>query len=386
MSPSPLEVIHIGPCHLEIPAKRGGAVERRMWELAQAQQRCGAKVRVFSVGEVDADESLNGVLISRVRVQAHPRLKMVAFLRKCSERIQTGNAVLHFHNSPEGSWVFRDHANPKVLTFDFPRFRRGRQTPLFFFYRYCLKKFDLLMPVSEFCKSSAAKYWALPKERFRVVYNGVNLAQFRPEPSLRHAFRASYGFSDNTLLVYVGRVNEQKGTDLLVNCYRVLRKEYPNLRLAIAGPPGQFGHSGETDLTRQIKEVGGLYLGAVEESQLAKLFNAADIFILPTRQDEMFGMVAAEAQACGAPVVCSDNGGLPEVVSPQSGELFRAGSAEALIESVRGLLEDPNRLARYGEQARPNAARFSWDCIARDFQTSYRIALGEPSESCAAAV
>lgn len=368
------DVIHIGPCSLEIPARFGGAVERRMWEIAQVQVKSGLSVQLFSLGQSDEDEMLDGVLISRVAIGTCSSWAALAFLRKCAARVRSEHAVLHFHNMPEAAWIFRRFPNPTLLAFDFPRFRRGRRTPLFLFYRWCLVRFDLLLPVSEFCKAAAAAYWFLPLSAFHVVHNGVNLEQFQPAPDLRAEFRHAHGIGNAVLLAYAGRVNEQKGTGLLLDSYVELQRSFPELRLAICGPPGQFGSKRQTDLTARIAEVGGLYLGDVSERTLTSLYNAADLFILPTRRDEMFGMVAVEAQACGTPIVCSDTGGLPEVVSTRSGSFFQSGSSRALTETVSELLHRPERLAACREHARANAARFGWEKIGHDLEAAYALA------------
>jgi glycosyltransferase involved in cell wall biosynthesis len=82
----------------------------------------------------------------------------------------------------------------------------------------------------------------------------------------------------------------------------------------------------------------------------------------------MFGMAALEAQACGKPVVCSNHGGLPEVISPKSGLFFPVGNAERLAESLRQLLEDADLYKSKMEASRPNALRFAWpqivECLA----------------------
>ena len=72
----------------------------------------------------------------------------------------------------------------------------------------------------------------------------------------------------------------------------------------------------------------------------------------------MFGMAALEAQACGKPVICSNQGGLPEVVSPKSGLFFPVGDAEKLADSLRKLLLDENLYNSKAEASRLNALAF----------------------------
>jgi glycosyltransferase involved in cell wall biosynthesis len=176
------------------------------------------------------------------------------------------------------------------------------------------------------------------------------------------------------VVLYVGRVCEQKGTDILLRAFESLKARMSDVRLVVAGPNGQFGNYSESDLTRRIREVGGLYLGAVEECLLSSIYNLADVFVMPTRSLEMFGMAALEAQACGKPVVCSDHGGLREVVSPQSGLFFPVGDSAALTECLVRLLGDRDLCRAKAAAARNNALRFGWNNIAEDIDAIYHAA------------
>ena len=80
-----------------------------------------------------------------------------------------------------------------------------------------------------------------------VVYNGVDLDQFHPSADLGEAERRALGI-DGTVLLYVGRVCRQKGSDTLLEAYRKLRRDTTTLRLVVCGPIGQFGR--ETDPRR----------------------------------------------------------------------------------------------------------------------------------------
>ena len=95
---------------------------------------------------------------------------------------------------------------------------------------------------------------------------------------------------------------------------------------------------------------------------------------MPTRVNEMFGMAAIEAQACGKPVVCSDHGGLPEVISPSSGLLFRVGDSEHLTQKLRTLMDDVSLRRRFSEAAEGNAKRFAWEAITTELYRVYQQA------------
>src|SRR5262249_25631345 len=146
---------------------------------------------------------------------------------------------------------------------------------------------------------------------------------------------------------------------------RVLRERRSNVQLVIAGPIGQFGLKDDpNNWIERIKAVGGIYLGAVEESKLAATYNLADVFVMPTRAYEMFGMAAVEAQACGKPVVASDSGGLKEVVPNGCGARFPVGDSERMADEIQRVLDDADLYASCSRNALRNAATYDWARIA----------------------
>jgi glycosyltransferase involved in cell wall biosynthesis len=243
-------------------------------------------------------------------------------------------------------------------------------------YRNALRMFDLLLPVSDYCRREAIGWWSLPSERFRVVPNGVNVNMFQPDADRRRAARMRYGVDDRLVIGYVGRVCRQKGSDVLVEAFGRLRRMRPTAALLVAGPSGQFGRQGGSDLTEAIAAAGGTWLGAVPDDELPDVFRSLDIMVMPTRQYEMFGMAAAEALSCGTMVVCSDLGGLPEVVPPSAGVLVRPGDAAALAGALDALLADPRAIALHAEAAPRAAARYAWPRVARAADDAYRLAMG----------
>jgi glycosyltransferase involved in cell wall biosynthesis len=175
------------------------------------------------------------------------------------------------------------------------------------------------------------------------------------------------------LVVYVGRVNQQKGTDLLLEAFESLKGRVEGIQLAVAGPADQFGTSAGSELTERLLDLGGHWLGAVDESSLVDVYNMADVFAMPTRDAEMFGMAALEAQACGLPVVCSLLGGLPEAVGPGLAIFVPPGDAVALAGAIESALARGRAIA--GEISRRNAVTLSWEAVTNRLDRVYRSAI-----------
>ncbi len=170
------------------------------------------------------------------------------------------------------------------------------------------------------------------------------------------------------MVLYVGRLCEQKGTDLLIAAYRTLKRP---AALVVAGPCERFGKTQISPLVTQAHEAGGVYVPPLDDADMPGIYNACDIFVMPTRELEMFGMAAVEAQACGKPVVASDHGGLRETVPESAGVRFRTGDAADLADHLEALLQNPELLGVLGAGARENAARYDWPRIAQRCQEVY---------------
>jgi glycosyltransferase involved in cell wall biosynthesis len=374
-----MTIIHIGPPLLPILYGLGGATERRIREIATRQALSGARVIVYSAEEATRTIQYGKVEVRAIACRQRGLLRAAEFLFKSLRDARCIRPdVIHFHALAEGAAFARIFASgmdaKTVLSFDFFEFRRGKQNPLFPWYRKALDRFSSLLPVSSFCHRESSRYWSIPEQRMHVVYNGVSLQQFHPDPEAAATRRAALGLKDEFVVLYVGRVCRQKGTDLLMDACARLRTEERNIRLVIAGPLGQFGRADDDGFVDLFDKQHVLYLGPVDEDVLPSVYNMADVFVMPTRAHEMFGMAAIEAQACGKPVVCSNQGGLPEVISSSSGLLFQPGDSADLMEKLRAMADDEAMRRRFSEAARDNAKRFSWEAIAHELNHVYQQA------------
>jgi glycosyltransferase involved in cell wall biosynthesis len=374
-----MTIIHIGPPLLPILYSLGGATERRIREIATRQAQTGSRVIVYSAEDKAGTTRFGEVEVRAIECRRTGLARAAEFLIKSlrdARRVKPD--VIHFHSLAEGAafanFFARDLDAKTVLSFDFFEFRRGKRNPFFGWYRRALERFTSLLPVSSYCHRESSRYWSIPEERMQVIYNGVSLQQFRPDPAAALTRRTALGLQDEFVVLYVGRVCEQKGTDLLMEACTRLRKEGRNIRLAIAGPLAQFGNEGDNGFASLLTKHEVVYLGAVDEAVLPSVYNMADVFVMPTRAHEMFGMAAIEAQACGKPVVCSDHGGLPEVINTSSGMLFRPGDIDDLAAKLRTLMDDRALRSRFSQAATANAKRFAWETITNDLYQVYRQA------------
>ena len=93
----------------------------------------------------------------------------------------------------------------------------------------------------------------------------MDCARFRPDPVLRKQWRARLGVDARPVILYVGRLCRQKGTDLLIAAYRMLKRP---AALVVAGPCELFGNTHLSALVAEIQEAGGIYLPPLDDADM----------------------------------------------------------------------------------------------------------------------
>ena len=187
------------------------------------------------------------------------------------------------------------------------------------------------------------------QSKLLVLRNGVNTERFRPIP--QEKARIELGWPDEPTLISVGNLVENKGHHIAIE----LIAQMPSFRLAIvgAGP--------EREALMQLVERLGVtqrvkFIGRVAQERLPTYYSAADILILASSR-EGWPNVLLEAMACGTPVLATDVGGIPEVITePTVGRMTADRSVTGFLSLIQDLWENyPERAAvrRYAEM-------FSW--------------------------
>ena len=176
-----------------------------------------------------------------------------------------------------------------------------------------------------------------------------------------------YGLQDDAKLVLnVARLEDFKGQDVLLKAWVAIVAEYPTAKLWIAGTG-----SLETTLKQMVATLGlqnhVQFLGFVSQAEVHALMEAADLFVLPSRE-EPFGIVLLEAMAHGLPIVASKVGGIPEVLpSNDDVALVAVDDVQALVQAMLTMLAN-NRLS---DDNRVYALDFSWDKQVQRFEGMY---------------
>lgn len=193
-------------------------------------------------------------------------------------------------------------------------------------------------------------------------------------------FLYSAGMRDAPLrdidVLFAGNLIPRKGVDILLHALRIVRERRPALRAAIAGH-GTEQQSLESLATELALTDAVRFTGRQERHALVRLFQRARVAVVPSRA-EPFGLVVVEAMVCGAAVVASNVGGIPEIALETGGiALVPPEDPVELARAIASLLDEPALRDRVADEARSRAlAAFAPSTIRDAYASVYRSALG----------
>ena len=207
-----------------------------------------------------------------------------------------------------------------------------------------------------------------------VVPNGVDAEAWRTTTADARRARARWAAAGAHLVAFAGRLEHEKGVEVLLDALAALRGAGIELRAVLAGA-GTQEVALRTRAAALGLDAGVVFPGFLDRRDLAGLHRAADAVVVPSLY-EPFGLVALEAMAAGAVVVASAVGGLVDVVQHgRTGVTVPPGDPVALADALRGLLADPRRRAVLRDSAAAAAAsRWTWDRAAARLEVVYREA------------
>ncbi|MBI4328530.1 MAG: glycosyltransferase [Chloroflexi bacterium] len=231
---------------------------------------------------------------------------------------------------------------------------------------------DRIVAFTSHERERMAQLYQVPPEKIAVVPAGVSLREFYPLDKGEARWRLGLP-AEAQVLLFAGRVEPLKGVDLLLQAVALL-EDRERVRVLIVGGDQR---TGELARLAGLAETLGLkeavsFPGSVPHEEMVWYYNAADIVVVPSYY-ESFGLVAAEALACGTPVVASKVGGLPTVVRDGvAGYLVDQRCPEAFLEPLDLLLGNEALRRSLGAAARASVERLDWSLVAERLLALYR--------------
>ena len=265
--------------------------------------------------------------------------------------------LVHGQFGTDGVWALpltRKLGLPLVVTFrgfDIAR-RETSSLPYWIYARLRRRLYAECHTIIAVCRYLAEKLAAdgCPAEKIQVVYNGIDPAEFRPDPAVPRGEE----------VLFVGRLVEKKGVETLLRAMRIVQRERPGARLVL------IGDGPKRAALESVARADGIAVELLGRQPIATVrswMNRARVFCLPSRTGrdgdaEGLPNVVLESQAMGLPLVSTRHAGIPEAVADgATGLLVAEGDAPALADRILLLMHDQALWQRLAIEARRNIER-----------------------------
>jgi spore coat protein SA len=388
-----MNVTLILPGTLPYPCVKGGGVETLVDSLVRYNESHGEhRLTVYSIYDPEAEKEARSLRHCTMKFIRIPRGRQTLsryfchvmnklpkvyigniFLRKALKMLKrdTDSQLIIVENACQFGLKIKDAVSvPVLLHLHNDYLHRGVHLA-----EEVLHSYDSILTVSDFLKKQVLSIEApFPVS---TVLNGIDLSLFGKQnlsAESRIAARKKLGILPNEcVFVFSGRLSPEKGVAELIEAFLKLSPKYP-VKLIIAGSSA-FAGSGKTAYVRHLYQMARpaqdriLFLGYVPHAELPAVYSLADAGVVPSTWEEPFGLTVVEQMAVGLPIIVSDSGGIPEIVTNDCALVVPRGEhfANCLSEAMEKFVQNAELRKMMGDEAKLQAQRFSEEVYCERF-------------------
>lgn len=254
-----------------------------------------------------------------------------------------------------------------AYAYEFLRF--GKATPAACLLRWIYSASQKVVAISNFTRDRLVDFGVKPNH-IDTIFPGSPEPNFY-SPEKIAAIKKKYVIDTEHVILAVGRFVARKGQMTLVQAMPKILKRFPDALLIMVGEGPYLSSAVKKTHDLNVREQ-VLFPGHLPEEDVAGLYQACEVFALPTGEDkngqvEGFGLVFTEAQAYGKPVVAGRSGGVVDaVIDEKTGLIVDPQSPDQLAEAIIRLMEDKELANRLGEQGRERIKQeLNWTCFTK---------------------
>lgn len=233
---------------------------------------------------------------------------------------------------------------------------------------FSINQSDAITAVSDNLRKETLENFEIKKE-ISVIHNFVDITRFSVKPM--DAFKKAIAPNGEKIILHASNFRKVKRIADVIYTFNKIKKSIPSKLLLVGDGPER--HMAE-ELCRE--------LGIFEETRflgkqqdMEDIYAIADLFLLPSEY-ESFGLAALEAMAAGTPVVATNAGGIPEIITHgQNGYLSEVGDVEQMSHQAISILGNQQTLKTFSEEARKQAERFDIHNIVPKYEELYQQVL-----------
>lgn len=375
-----LKVALVSPGFLPVPAVNGGGVEKLIDILINDNEiKNKLKIDIYSI----YDEKIKDIKLKNSKLYSFK----ISFIKKVyAKLINFLCKKLNIHRMYSSYYAKTAKKINNIADYDYiiiennmylykKIYKKYKGNARFIFHLHNdIDNFDKPIKLCKFINETAYKILTVSqflKNRFvkftqstttEVLYNCVDIEEFSKIEISKEKLYKKYNVSESDIkFLFCGRFHKEKGLLELIEAFNEVAKKYDNIKLLIVGSSSrkEFGAitiQSEYDklIYKRIHENNNIVeCGYISKEELSSYYNLSDVVVVPSNCNEAFGLVTVEAMALSKPLIVSDGGALPEVVS---GEFVYIANRNKLICNLRKGLEyyinNKKNIESLGKQAK----------------------------------
>ncbi|KXB06253.1 hypothetical protein AKJ53_00965 [candidate division MSBL1 archaeon SCGC-AAA382F02] len=364
-------------------------MEAHIENLTEGLVKRGHEVTIITASHPEGIEEENRDDIKIHYLDSEPKYFRRKFYKESAElfgKLDEDFDIVHSHSSlgagyvkycgDDTPFVVTDHGTPlneirTVLSGKYP-LKYFLAMP-FWTYRHffvepeVFESADRIISPSYQLRDDIISQYGIENEKNVVIPHGIDTEKYKPVSDVsevRERYRVS---EDEKVILSVGRMVKSKGYHILLKAFSEV-VESLDAKLIMVGTGPDLSDFKELSDELGISD-GVVFTGKVSDEDLIDLYTLADLFVHPTLWfSEVFGLVIAEAMACGTPVIASRIGGVPTVVDERGvGFLFDPGNEDELTEKILRILTDERLSSKFEANCREEVVKnFSLDRMIED--------------------
>jgi len=353
-------------------------------ELAKNKQN---QVHIFCSGDQEKEEIIEGIKIHRCK-EILNLTYYFAFYPSITKKLLDANLdIVHIHGL---GFIQNDLAikelkksNPKIKIVCTPHgpFMALKYSPILklirslytLIIRKNIKYYDRVLQVNPFQKEWMIKEYHIPEKKIVFLPNGIPGESFKIMPkNKKQKFAIKYNIKNKFVISYLGRIQQYKGLDQIINVLPEIKKICPNVCFVAIGKD-----SGDTKRLKDLADKLGigdniLFTGEVCEEEKYALLDLSEVFVFPSEW-EAFGISVLEAMARSNAIISTKTeGGLYLIKEKENGYLFRYGDQKELLKKLKILISNDKLRKTIQKNNIKKAKNYLWEKIANDLYYIYR--------------
>lgn len=371
-----MKVLMICTEKLPVPEVRGGAIQTYISGiLPYLSQYVDLTILGVNDPELPDSEVMNGVTFARI-----PGREFNLYAKGVVDFVKSHSFdLIHIFNRPKLVLPIRQVA-PRakiILSMHNDMFVPTKIPPEE--ARAVIREVSRIVTISSYIGKAIEKLYPEASGKWVPIYSGVDSERFMPGsyPSMkknRDEIRKEHGLEKKTVLLYAGRLSSNKGVDRLLLALPEIAKKHKNVALIIVGSKW-FSQNDVSDYVAYVRSLANrlpvpvVSTGFVSPFDIQNWFAAADLFVCTSIWNEPLARVHYEAMAAGLPIVTTNRGGNPEVITPGENGLVveQPENPQEFAEKILEIINNPELMRKMGERNRQLAeTNFNWQRVAGD--------------------